>query len=41
VSNVFLDLPTFINISLPIIFQYWPLLFNWLGRINLFLGSWG
>ncbi len=39
VSNVFLDLPTFINVSLPTIFQQWPLLLNLLQRINLF--SWG
>ncbi len=38
-SNVFLNLPTFIDISLPSILQLWPLLLNWLERINLFLGE--
>jgi len=35
-SNVFLNLLTFIDVSLPAILQYWPLLLSWLGRINPF-----
>jgi hypothetical protein len=38
-SNVSLNLPTFINVSLPIILQQWPLLLGWLRRINFFLGE--
>jgi hypothetical protein len=38
-SNVFLNLLTFINISLPTIFQKWPFLLCWLGTINLFFGE--
>jgi hypothetical protein len=40
IFNVFLDLLTFIDISLPTIFQKWPFLFGWLRKINLFLESW-
>jgi len=38
IFNVYLDLPIFINVSLPTIFQ-WPLLLGWLRRVNLFLGG--